>query len=93
MGRLVRAPLIVAGLLAAPLIAIAGQNRESDGSPDARGIDDPPTRARSHRARWASSPAPSPWPIRASRCSASTMQVEGTQLGANTTPAGAYRIT
>jgi hypothetical protein len=36
MGRLLRAPVFLAGLIAVPLIAVPGQNRGSDGTPDTR---------------------------------------------------------
>jgi TonB-linked SusC/RagA family outer membrane protein len=83
--------LFAAGLLAAPLVAIPGQNRESDGS----------TTARHRRPARTDAAVPHLVGIIAGTVTVAnsneplfgvTVQVEGTQLGANTTPAGAYRI-
>ena len=36
MARLLRVPALLAGLMAVPLLAVPGQNRDPNGSPDAR---------------------------------------------------------
>ena len=91
MGRLLRVPVLLATLVALPLVAIPGQNRDSDRPPDAR--------AR-RASRMAATPqivgtiagtvtvASSNEPLEAV-----TVQIEGTQLGATTNAAGAFRIT
>jgi len=90
MGRFLRAPVFLAGLLAVPLIAVPGQNRGSNGAPDM------PLRRADRTAA-----SPRQVGIIAGRVTvaqtnepldAVTVQIEGTQLGAITDAAGAYRI-
>jgi TonB-linked SusC/RagA family outer membrane protein len=93
MGRLLRAPLFVAGLVAVPLIAVPGQNRDPDGS------FSPPTRL--HRPADRIVPSAKQVGVVAGTVTVAntnepvfgaTVQIEGTQLGATTTAAGAFRI-
>ena len=90
MGRLVRAPVFVVALVAIPLVAAPGQNRNSDGRSESRSR---PPRDRA---------APEQTGVIAGTVTAATtnellagvtVQIEGTQLGAVTSPAGTYRIT
>ena len=91
MARLLRVPALVAGLMAVPLLAIPGQSRDSNGPPDAR-----PRRA----ARSAVATPPLVGTITGTvtvahtnePLDAVTVQIEGTQLGANTNASGTYRI-
>ena len=91
MGRLLRVPALLGVLMVLPLLGVPGQNRDSDSPRDSR-----PRRG----GRTATNPrlvgiiagtvtvAQSSEPLEGV-----TVQIEGTQLGANTNAAGAYRIT
>jgi TonB-linked SusC/RagA family outer membrane protein len=90
MGRLLRAPVFLAGLIAVPLIAVPGQNRGSDGMPDTR-------------LRRADRTTAAPRQVGAITGTVTvtrtnepldgvTLQIDGTQLGATTNAAGVYRI-
>jgi len=82
---------LLAGLMAVPLVAVPGQNRDPNAPPDAR-----------PRGAGRTATTPRPVGIIAGTVTtahtnepleAVTVQIEGTQLGANTNTAGAYRIT
>ena len=91
MGRLLRAPVFLAGLIAVPLIAVPGQNRGSDGTPDTRLRRADRTTA---APRQVGSITGTVTVTRTNEpLDGVTVQIEGTQLGATTNAAGAYRIT
>jgi len=89
MGRLLRVPALLLGLMAVPLLGVPGQNRDSDGR-DAR-----PRRAgrAGDTPRFVGTIAGTVTAAQANEpLEGVTVQIEGTQLGASTNALGAYRI-
>ncbi|HUQ80425.1 MAG TPA: carboxypeptidase-like regulatory domain-containing protein, partial [Gemmatimonadaceae bacterium] len=88
MGRLLRVPVLLAGLLAAPVLGLPGQNHDPGGPREAL-----PRRSSRTTPRLVGTitgtvtTAQSNEPLEAV-----TVQIEGTQLGATTNAAGTYRI-
>jgi len=91
MDRLLRVPALLAGLMAVPLLAVTGQNRDSNGPPDAR-----PRRAARGAATTPQLVGTITGTVTVAHTNepldAVTVQIEGTQLGASTNAAGVYRV-
>ena len=90
MGRLLRVPLLLVGLVALPLVSLPSQNRDSNGPRDTR-------------PRRTGRPAATPQEVGTISGTVTaahtneplegvTVQIDGTQIGASTNASGAYRI-
>ena len=86
MGRLLRAPALVAALMAVPLVAIPGQNRDSNRPPDPR----PRGASRTADPQQVGTITGTVTVARSNEpLEGVTVQIDGTQLGANTDARGA----